>query len=259
MIEAHEIVVRRAGRDLVAGVSLTLRAGEFLGLLGPNGAGKSTLLRALAGEFPPDRGTVTLDGKTLAAWGREELARRRAVLPQQSAVAFEIAARGVVELGRLPHEGRSDRAANGRAVERALAACGATHLAARNHAELSGGEQQRVQLARALAQIDGAARPVLLLDEPTASLDLAHQHAVLALAKRIAGQGGAVLAVLHDPFAASLHCDRIAVLDAGRLAALGPPAEALTPDLVRQVFGVESQWLGLPAGRRALAAFPAAA
>lgn len=259
MIRATGITVRRAGRNLVDGVSLSLSEGEFLGLLGPNGAGKSTLLRVLAGEFPPDGGGVEIDGADLKSWTRADLARRRAVLPQHAAVAFDIDARAIVELGRLPHEGRSTRAQDLQAVKDAIDACDAVPLASRGYAALSGGEQQRIQLARALAQIDGTAKPLLLLDEPTSSLDLSHQHAVLNLAKRVAAQGGAVLAVLHDLFSASLHCRRVAVLERGRLVAQGTPEEALTPDLVRRVFGVDSRWIDLPGGQRALATYPLAA
>lgn len=259
MMIGRDIVVRRAGRNLVDGVSLALGEGEFLGLLGPNGAGKSTLLRVLAGEFAPEGGTVEVDGNDLKSWTRADLARRRAVLPQHAVVAFDIDARAIVELGRLPHEGRSTRAQDAQAVADALDACDAVPLASRGYAALSGGEQQRIQLARALAQIDGTAKPLLLLDEPTSSLDLSHQHAVLNLAKRVAAQGGAVLAVLHDLFSASLHCRRVAVLERGRLVAQGTPEEALTPDLVRRVFGVDSRWIDLPGGQRALATYPIAA
>ncbi len=259
MIRATDIVVRRAGRNLVDGVSLSLGEGEFLGLLGPNGAGKSTLLRVLAGEFPPEGGSVEIDGAELGSWTRADLARRRAVLPQHAAVAFDIDARAIVELGRLPHEGRSTRAQDAQAVADAIDACDAVKLASRGYAALSGGEQQRIQLARALAQIGGTSKPLLLLDEPTSSLDLSHQHAVLSLAKRVAAQGGAVLAVLHDLFSASLHCRRVAVLERGRLVAQGTPEEALTPELVRSVFGVDSRWIDLPGGQRALATYPLAA
>jgi len=259
MIRATDIVVRRAGRNLVDSVSLTLGEGEFLGLLGPNGAGKSTLMRVLAGEFPPEGGRVEIDGADLQSWPRADLARRRAVLPQHAAVAFDIDARAIVELGRLPHEGRSTRAQDAQAVNDAIDACDAVALASRGYAALSGGEQQRIQLARALAQIGGTQKPLLLLDEPTSSLDLSHQHAVLSLAKRVASQGGAVLAVLHDLFSASLHCRRVAVLERGRLVAHGTPEEALTPDLVRRVFGVDSRWIDLPGGQRALATYPLAA
>jgi iron complex transport system ATP-binding protein len=259
MMNARDIVVRRAGRNLVDGVSLALGEGEFLGLLGPNGAGKSTLLRVLAGEFAPEGGTVEIDGADLKSWRRADLARRRAVLPQHAAVAFDIDARAIVELGRLPHEGRSTRAQDAQVVKDAIDACDAVPLASRGYAALSGGEQQRIQLARALAQIGGTPKPLLLLDEPTSSLDLSHQHAVLNLAKRLAAQGGAVLAVLHDLFSASLHCRRVAVLERGRLVAHGTPEDALTPDLVRRVFGVDSRWIDLPGGQRALATYPIAA
>lgn len=254
MISAFKVGLQIGGKRLLEDVNLEIGAGTFLGLVGPNGAGKSTLLRLLAGEHRATQGAVSLAGRRLTQWAGAELSRCRAVLPQQSAVAFEIAVRDVVELGRLPHESVVSRAQNAAAVARALHSADVAHLETRNYATLSGGEQQRVQLARVLAQIDGVRAPALLLDEPTASLDLSHQHRVLQTARRLAEAGAAVVAVLHDLFTASLYCDRIAVVSNGRIVADGAPAAALDETTVRSVFEMESRWVAAGT-RQALLAF----
>ncbi len=254
MISAVEVGLRVGGKSLLDDVNLEIAAGTFLGLVGPNGAGKSTLLRLLAGEQRATKGAVSISGRHVAQWSGAELARCRAVLPQQSAMAFEIGVRDVVELGRLPHENAVSRAQNQAAVARALHVADVAHLEARNYATLSGGEQQRVQLARVLAQIDGVRSAALLLDEPTASLDLSHQHRVLQVARRLAEAGAAVVAVLHDLFTASLYCDRIAVISSGRIVADGAPAAALDAATVRSVFEMDSMWVAAGT-RRALLAF----
>ncbi len=254
MISAVQVGLRVGGKTLLEDVNLEVAAGTFLGLVGPNGAGKSTLLRLLAGEQRSTQGTVSISGRQVAQWSGAELSRCRAVLPQQSAMAFEIAVRDVVELGRLPHENSVSRAQNKAAVARALHVADVAHLETRSYATLSGGEQQRVQLARVLAQIDGVRTSALLLDEPTASLDLSHQHRVLHVARRLAAAGAAVVAVLHDLFTASLYCDRIAVVSRGRIVADDAPTAALDPSTVRSVFEMDSAWVD--AGKnRALLAF----
>jgi iron complex transport system ATP-binding protein len=243
MLHLDDVHVQIGGAVLLGGVTLAVRPGEVVAVVGPNGAGKSTLLKVAAGERAPSAGRATLDGRPLAARSPEHLAIRRAVLPQQSALAFGFTAFEVAMLGRTPHAATRDghEAAAWRALERA----GVAHLAERRYPTLSGGEQQRVHLARALAQLDGPAAPdapraprYLLLDEPTASLDLAHQHAVLALARAHAEAGGGVLVVLHDLNLAAQYADRLAVLRGGRLLAEGRPAEVLDPGLVHAAFDV---------------------
>lgn len=233
MIGASGIGVRRRGRDLLHGVTMAAPAGEVLGILGPNGAGKSTLLRVLCGELMADAGQVSMGGRPIGAWDGAALARHRAVLPQASVLGFPLTVAQVVALGRMPHGGPADPWC---AI--ALARLEVGHLADRWWHGLSGGEQQRVQMARVLAQLDGPADPALtalLLDEPTASLDLRHQHAVLRIAREEAARGRAVVAVLHDLNQALAVCDRVLVLADGRVAAAGPPA-VLTPALVRAVW-----------------------
>lgn len=248
-LSAREIDVWRGSRRILSRVSLEVRPGEFLAIVGPNGAGKSTLLGALAGEFPCQLGEVLLEGHPLSRWKPSERARQLGVLPQESSLVFGFTALEVVLLGRTPHgRGRESRE-EVRVALAALAETGARHLAARPYPTLSGGERQRVHLARVLAQLwDPPTRGgrYLLLDEPTSSLDLAHQNLVLALAARFARQGGAVLAILHDLNLAARHAHRLAVLDHGRLVALGPPREVLQPELIAATFGIDVEVIEHP-------------
>lgn len=261
-VEARDLAGGYRRRLVVRGISLELRGGEVAGLLGPNGAGKSTLIRLLAGALEPEAGRVRLEG--LEAGGRaSQRARRLAVLPQGEPEPAGLTVRDVVEMGRYVHGGAA--ADGGRAVERALAASGALELADRPFLELSGGERQRVLLAQALAQEP----KVLLLDEPTAHLDLRYQAELLELVRRQAEAGLAVLAALHDVNLAALFCDRLLVLSGGRLVAQGRPEEVLRPDLLEAVYrtplavvrhpvlGVPQVHLLPPAGPRPLPALPA--
>jgi iron complex transport system ATP-binding protein len=233
-----------AGRTLLAEVTLHLIPGEVLAVIGPNGAGKSTLLRLLAGELRPSRGSVTLDGTPLAALPPRVLARRRAVVAQSAALAFPMPVREVVALGRLPWHGTAEAGRDAAATAGALQRAGIAHLARRPYQTLSGGERQRVRLARAFAQLDGAAPPAaLLLDEPTASLDVAHAAALLRALRAIAADGTAVLAVLHDLNEARFVADRVLVLSDGRPVALGPPGTALAPAALASVYGLPFQAL----------------
>jgi len=245
MIAARDLVVSRGGRRILDLEEITVAPGQLFGILGPNGAGKSTLLRILAGELRPDSGEARLDGVPLAAWGAGALARRRAVLPQASTLGFPLRAEEVVALGRLPHAGRGERH---QAVRAAMAEAGVAHLAQRSHATLSGGEQQRVQLARVLAQLHGVppAESVLFLDEPTSALDLPHQHAIMAVAAARARAGATVVAVLHDLNLAARHCGRLLLMAGGRRVAEGPPADLLTPALVQRAYGIAMRRLPDP-------------
>ena len=245
MLALDSVTVRAGSATLLDALSLHVAPGEVVAVVGPNGAGKTTALRVMAGETAPAAGRATLDGRPLAATPPEGLARRRAVLPQESALAFGFTALDVVLLGRTPH--RTTRRDDLGAAGRAMAEAGVDHLADRRYPTLSGGERQRVHLARALAQLDAgeaasgdgaSAGRYLLLDEPTSALDLGHQHAVLKTARRQAAAGAGVLAVLHDLNLAAQYADRIAVLAAGRLVAVGRPHAVLTPTVVRCAFGI---------------------
>ena len=232
VLECRTLGYRVGRRWLVSELTLSVEAGEVVAVVGPNGAGKSTVVALLAGDLRPSAGEVRLAGRDLRTYRAPELARLRAVLPQSSILSFAFTARQVVEMGRAPWA-RNPGADDEQAVTAAMAATEVLPLAARSYPSLSGGEAARVCLARVLAQ----ATPLLLLDEPTASLDLRHQELAMALARRLAARGTAVVAVLHDLNLAAAHADRVAVLAEGRLAAMGPPAEALTPELLTTVYG----------------------
>lgn len=227
---------RAGGRWLLRDAAVELRPGEFVGVVGPNGAGKSTLLRLLAGTWRASAGRVR--------WGvlgerpsARELSRHLALVPQEQLAARGFTAGEVVLMGRYVHLGRFEREGEKdfAAARGAMAATSTLPLGDRDVATLSGGERQRVQVARGLAQ----QTETLLLDEPTASLDIAHQLELMELLRRLAhGEGKAVAAVLHDLELAARWCDRLVVVGGGRVVADGPPAEVLTPRLLRDVFGV---------------------
>jgi iron complex transport system ATP-binding protein len=250
LIAARQVGVRRGGRWLVRDVSLEVAAGEVVALLGPNGAGKTTLLRVLSAEEPPDEGEVDLLGRPLQRWPARELGRMRAVLAQSSSLDFGFTVFEVALMGRMPHVDFKETPHDLQIVEGALQAAGVAHLSERIYTTLSGGERQRVQLARVMAQLGAppaavtggstAAPRLLLLDEPTSNLDVAHQHAALALARQQARSGAAVLAVLHDLNLAGQYADRLALMRDGHLVACGPPAQVLTFENIWRVFEVDT-------------------
>ncbi|KGG86546.1 heme ABC transporter ATP-binding protein [Comamonas thiooxydans] len=227
----------------LATVDVRISAGRFTAILGPNGAGKSTLMSMLVGERAPQSGQVLLDGQALSAHAVEGLARRRSVMPQDCSVAFDFTAQEVVELGRYPHR-HQPGTGEAQIPAQAMELTGVDHLAQRSINTLSGGERARTHLARALAQIwqppaDGAAR-WLLLDEPTAALDLAHQHHAMRLLRQWAGQQGAgVVAVIHDLNLALRYADDVLVLGGDAGVHHGAVQDVLQPALVRQVWGMQ--------------------
>ena len=227
-------------RSLVDGVSLDLHAGRVLAVLGPNGAGKSTLLKLLAGERAPRGGTIELEGRSLSAWTGAEMARVRAVVGQRDSLSFSFTAREVVSLGRLPQR-HLPAAQHETVIEASLRRVDAHYLADRHYPTLSGGERARVQLARAMAQIwdpvPGHDR-YLLLDEPTASQDLAHQHQCLRAVRAFAREGVAVMVVLHDPNLVLDYADDVLVLCCGQRLALGAPSEVLDVPLLQRIYGI---------------------
>lgn len=250
-LTADKLSYRTQGNVLLDGISLQAHPGELHAILGPNGAGKSTLLRLLSGEWKPSSGSVLFGGRPLADWPLHELARWRAVLPQQESLRFTFKVHEVVALGRLPHSGQhASPMTTPSIVEAALTLAGVAHLALREYPTLSGGERARVQLARVLAQIWEAPPPpasrYLLLDEPTANLDLAHQHQCLHVARDLSRSGVAVLAVLHDPNLVLNYADRVTVLCCGQQLASGTPVETLTPALLSHVYGLPVQVLEIP-------------
>jgi iron complex transport system ATP-binding protein len=242
MIEVKDVTVCAGGRCILNHVSATLAPGKLTVALGPNGAGKTTFLRAMCGEVPLASGSVRLDGICVRIWPCKKLALRRAVMPQHSHLSFLFTVEEVVSFGRIPHEPFSTRAENAKAVREALCATGIEHLAKRLYPTLSGGEQQRVQLARVFAQVgtepgEGPARYVWL-DEPTSGLDLAHQHHMMRVAREMARRGFGVFCVLHDLNLASAYADEVLLFAEGCLAGRGSPSEVLRPELIRSVYGI---------------------
>lgn len=241
MMAAESVTVMARWQRLLQAVSATVCAGEVLAIIGPNGAGKSTLLRVLAGELSPDRGRLRIDGRETDRRDQVGLARRRAVLPQATHIAFPLTVEQVVGLGRTPHRGRLAPEADRRIVAAAIRWAGVEPLRGRFFDTLSGGERQRVNLARVVAQIwapDSGAR-YLLLDEPTAALDIKHQHLILGLVRGLAADGVGVGVVLHDLNQAAVYADRVLALCRGQVRAEGRPADVLRPDVLADLFEVD--------------------
>lgn len=252
-LEARRVEVRIDGTLIVDGVDCSVAPGTFSALIGPNGAGKSTLLRVLAAVEPPAAGTIHFGRHELGALPRRRRARLVGFVEQDSGTELSLSVRDVVALGRIPHQGLfGDATAHDRAViESALDDADIRALADRDVTTLSGGERQRVLLARALAQ-----QPALLvLDEPSNHLDIAAQLAVLGLLRTLASTGVTVLAALHDLNLASAYCDHVIVLRGGTVFAAGSTAEVITPELVREVYGVRATVLEHPQTGRPMVAF----
>ncbi|MCA6096202.1 heme ABC transporter ATP-binding protein [Streptomyces sp. SCA3-4] len=245
LAEARSLHVRLGGRAVLAGVDLTVRAGEVVALVGPNGAGKSTLLAALAGDLPAESGEVRVDGLPAGAWSAGELALRRAVLPQTAGLSFPFTVGEVVRMGRAPWAGTAAEEEDDAAVREAMAAADVAGFGPRPFAALSGGERARVALARVLAQRTA----LLLLDEPTAALDLRHQEVVLRICRERAAAGDAVVVVLHDLGLAGAYADRVALLHDGRIAADGPPATVYLPELLSRVYSQPVDVIDHPCSR----------
>ena len=241
-LAAKNLTLQLGGRVIVENFSAEFSAGKLSVLTGANGAGKTTLLRGLNGELRPSRGAVELAGAPLIGMPRRELARRRAVLPQQSRLNFPFSALDVAMMGRMPHA-TSD--ADDRVIaESALELCGCGELAERAYTDLSGGEKRRVQIARVLAQIfaPGAPERFLLLDEPAASLDVRHQQELLRLLRDLCrGARIGVICSLHQLNLAAQFADRALLLENGRLRADGEPQEVFTQRRLSDVFGLEAE------------------
>ena len=234
MIVARGVRAEMDGRVILEDVELEVRDGEVLVLVGPNGAGKSTLLSILSGERVPAAGAVEVDGRALGAYGAMELARVRSVFTQENAVSFPFRVSEVVAMGRAPWARTVESREDVSIVAEALRDADVAHLAARRMTHLSGGEKARVAFARVLAQ----RATTILLDEPTAALDLRHEEEVMRIAAALAARGRAVCVVLHDLALAAAYADRMALIAHGRLAAVGTPREVLTEELVADAYGL---------------------
>ena len=237
VLEARGLSLRLGERQVMADISLGLNPGDCAALLGANGAGKTTLLRTLLGFVRPDRGEVRLDGRPLAAHGRRAIARRVAYVPQAHVPSFPYTAREIVAMARGPASGWGPvrTAEDEAAIEGALERLGLTAFAERSYAGLSGGERQAVLIARALAQ--GA--QILLMDEPTASLDLGQQARLMALLGELAAEGRAILMSTHQPELALQGFNRAVLLHQGAVLADGPPRELLTAEALSRLYAVE--------------------
>ena len=234
VLSVDELSVDLGRTEIISNVSLTAAAGELVGLVGPNGAGKTTFLRAIQGGLQPTTGTVTVDGHDIAELSARETGRLVATVPQETRLSFSFSVEDAVAMGRNPHIGRfgTADAADRRAVREALADTDLTDLADRPVTELSGGERQRVLLARAFAQ----ATPLLLLDEPTANLDINHAINTLDLVGSVVDEGTAAVAAIHDLNLAARYCDRLALLADGSVVDAGPPEAVLTSEALEAAF-----------------------
>lgn len=228
-LQVREVGFRIGGAQLLDGVSFDASAGELVALVGPNGAGKSTMLSLLAGDLVPSEGEILLAGTAPHRWPAKPLARQRSVMTQQHGQAFSFTVHELVEMGRAPHDA-SDR--DEQLIAASLRAAEIQELAERDVTTLSGGELARAVFARTLTQ-DTA---IVLLDEPTAALDLRHQETLMRRARTLADDGRCVLVVLHDLSLAARYCDRLAVFSEGALTALGTPEEVLTPERIERVY-----------------------
>ncbi len=256
MLTANAVNYSIESDYLLKDISLTIEPKSVLVVLGPNGAGKTTLLKTMSGEISPSGGSVFLHKRKFRDWQHIERAKTVAVLPQHSLLNFPFLAAEVVGLGRFPHNTGVQRDAE--IVALAMAEVDASHLKYRDYQTLSGGEKQRIHLARVLAQIWGPEHQrqcFLLLDEPTASLDLAHQHSILRTARSMARRGVGVMIILHDLNLAAHYADQIVILKAGEIYFRGGVCKALTEENIRNVFDVNTTVMAHPRTERPLIAY----
>ena len=238
IVDVQDLSVQLGAVEALSEVSIGVDQGEFLGIIGPNGAGKTTLLRAISGVLDPNAGSVAVAGQDVTGLSAAESSRLVAVVPQETNLAFDFSVREVVEMGRTPYTSRVSLYGDDDAdiVDHALERTQVQQFADRSIGEVSGGERQRVLLARALAQDT----PVLLLDEPTASLDIDHQIRTLELVRSLVESGKTVLAPIHDLNLAAHYCDRLLLLSDGARTAAGPPEQVLTEDHLEAAFGTDA-------------------
>ncbi|XVX20512.1 ABC transporter ATP-binding protein [Actinomycetota bacterium] len=244
LLSCSDLALGYRREEVCRDITVDFRPAALTAVVGPNGCGKSTLLKGLGGALRPMRGEVMLDGRPVTAYRPKEAARTVATLPQNPVVPEQITVRELVARGRYPYHSmlRTSSADDARAIQAALAQTGTEEIADRPVAELSGGQRQRVWLALVLAQDT----PVVLLDEPTTFLDIAHQHEVLELCTSLRDSGRTVVAIMHDLGQAAAFADDLVMMRDGRVIAQGAPAAVLTPDRVEQTFGLRARIVADP-------------
>lgn len=249
ILEARGVSVVRGGRRILDSATVAIAPGTLTAIVGPNGSGKSTLLRALTGLWSPASGSVTLNGQPIAAMPRREMARRLSFLPQDTRCDFAFTVQEMVAMGRHPHRGRfePERESDRHAIDEAIATCDLEDLRLRTVDRLSGGERQRVAIARCLATEPDA----ILLDEPTAHLDLEHALSIVSLCRALADAGRTVALATHDLGTVVRYATHVLVLQHGRVAGFGTPADVLTPQMCKEVFSVNTEILTTAQGSRA--------
>ncbi len=251
MLAAEHITFRYGVCPVLFDVSITIQPGELSAIVGPNGAGKSTLRKILSGQWSIQEGEVKLDDRPLGEWTARDLAIRRAVLPQSPAMLYPFPVEQVILLGRAPHCGWMETPNDYRISKEVMASLKIEHLQKRDYSRLSGGEKQRVQLGRVLAQIwepIESGNRYLLLDEPVNNLDLCHQQEVMQLGRQLANKGIGVCVILHDLNLCLQYADQVLILNEGKEARMGKPAEIITPEQIEEVFKVKAQLLTGPDG-----------
>jgi len=238
MIVVKELTYQVGTKKLLHGLSFEARAGELLAVLGANGAGKSTLMKLLVREIDPSAGEIRFRGLNLREYKLPELARQRAVLSQQNTISISFLVKELVMMGRYPHFDQVPSARDIEVVEQVMEENGITSLAGRDYNTLSGGEQQRVQLARVLAQIYDCPDACLFLDEPTNGLDLLYQQQTMEMARRLANKGYCVICILHDINFASRFADQILMLKNGEKVAMGTPVKVINCENIHETFNI---------------------
>lgn len=238
MIQVSHVGFEMRNKSLLRDISFNVRPGQFWAVVGANGAGKSTLIKILSAELSPTSGSVLLDGKDLKTHKLRDLAKKRAVLSQQNVISLSFSVQEIVLMGRYPFYEAEPAQKDLEIVEACLNKVGISTLKTRSYPTLSGGEQQRVQLARALAQIWEIKNGLLLLDEPTTGMDLLHQFETFHLAKELAAKGFCIVAVVHDLNQALQYADQVLMLKDGQTYAIGTPEEVLNERVIKDVFGL---------------------
>lgn len=249
MLTGDRLTVTRGGRRILDAASVILQPGTLTAILGPNGSGKTTLLRALAGLWRTEEGDVRLGADPIARLPRKQLARRLTFLPQDTRCDFAFTVEETVAMGRYPHRGRfaAERGLDRQAIDAAIGTCDLDALRPRTVDRLSGGERQRVAIARCLA----ADPEVLLLDEPTAHLDLEHALGIFALCRRLADAGRTIAVATHDLATVSRYVTGVVLMRGGQIVAHGAPGDVLTPAACREVFAVDAEIVTTASGRAA--------